>query len=286
MNKKLIKFLNIIPDRIYLNLAYLKFMHKKLNLKNPKTFNEKLQWLKLYDRNPIYTQLVDKYEVRDFVADKIGNQYLIPLLGIWDNFDEIDFKKLPEKFVLKSTHDSGGIKICKNRSEFDKIEAKQFFEKSLKYNFYYFGREWPYKNVKPRLIAEQYMEDDSGYELKDYKFFCFNGEPQYMFIATDRNKSDEETKFDFFDMNFKHLPLKNGHPNSNKELKKPYCFDEMKKLARILSENIPHVRVDFYEINQRVYFGELTFYHWSGFVPFEPEEWDYNFGKLVKINEV
>ena len=202
---------------------------------------------------------------------------------MWDNFDDIDFDKLPDQFVLKCTHDSGGLVICRDKNKLDKDEAKKKIEKSLERNYYLSGREWPYKNVKRRIIAEKYMVDESGYELKDYKFFCFNGKVKSLFIARDRSKQGEETKFDFFDENFNHLPFTNGHPNSEQSYFKPGKFDEMKQLAEILSKEIPHVRVDFYNINGQIYFGELTFYHWSGMVPFVPEEWDYTFGNWIDL---
>lgn len=272
-------------DELYLKLLYRVNMHKPLNLKSPTTFNEKIQWLKLYDRNPLYTVMVDKCEAKKYVAKKIGEQYIIPTLGVWDRFDEINFDRLPVQFVLKTTHDSGGVVICKDKGVFDREKARQILEHSLKRRYFLNTREWPYKNVKPRIIAEQYMVDESGYELKDYKIFCFDGLPKAMFIASDRQVEGAETKFDFFDMDFEHLPFTNGHPNAAYELKRPAAFDEMKLLAGKLSEGISQVRVDFYFINDQVYFGELTFSHWSGMVPFEPEEWDYKFGEWINLPE-
>lgn len=275
------QLLNWMPDELYLKIQYRLAMGKKLNLKNPTTYNEKTQWIKLHDRKPEYTMMVDKYAVRKYVADTIGDEYSIPLVGgPWKSFDEIDFDKLPDQFVLKCNHDSGGLVICTDKSKLDKEAAREKINKCMQRNFYWLHREWPYKDVKPCIIAEKYMVDDSGYELKDYKFFCFDGVPKAMFIATDRNVS---TKFDFFDMDFNHLPFINGHPCADKTPEKPQSFDEMKRLAAILSKGIRHVRVDFYEINGRVYFGELTFFHWSGVVPFEPEEWDYRFGAWIRI---
>lgn len=262
---------------------YYARMGKRLDLNNPQTYNEKLQWLKLYDRKPEYTKLVDKYEVKKFVVDRIGNKHVIPTLGVWDSFEQIDFDSLPKQFVLKCTHDSGGLFICTDKDKLDIEVARKKINQSLRRNFYYFGREWPYKNVKPRIIAEKYMVDESGYELKDYKFFCFDGVPKALFIATDRQLKDEDTKFDFYDAEFNHIPVVNGHPNAYKEIKKPESFEEMKRLASILSVNIPHVRVDLYDINGHIYFGELTFYHFSGMVPFEPDEWDYTFGSWINL---
>lgn len=276
-------FFNWMSDIQYLRIAYRIEMGKNLNLDTPTTYNEKLQWLKLYNRKPEYTAMVDKYEVKPIVAKIIGDKYIIPTLGVWNHFDEIDFDKLPNQFVLKCTHDSGGLVVCKDKSKLDRKAAKRKIEQCLKNNFFWGMREWPYKNVKPRIIAEQYMEDEQTHELRDYKFFCFDGEVKALFIATERMKEGEETKFDFFDENYNHLPFTNGHPNADVLPQKPICFDEMKVLAAKLSKGIPHVRVDFYEVNGKVYFGEMTFFHWSGFTPFEPEEWDYTFGSWIKL---
>lgn len=271
---------NFLPDKFFLKIRFRLELNKKLDLVTPKTFNEKLQWLKLYDRNPLYTQLVDKYEVRKYISNKIGDEYLIPLLGVWDNFDDINFDTLPNQFVLKCTHDSGGLVICTDKSKFDRNLAREKICKCLKRNFFNLTREWPYKNVKPRIIAEKYMVDESGNELKDYKFFCFDGVCEFLFVATERPYN---TKFDFYDVNFNHLPIINGHPNSNKKISKPIGFEKMIELARTLSIGIPHVRVDFYNVNGKLYFGELTFFHYSGFTPFEPESWDYKFGNMINL---
>lgn len=276
-------FYRHMDDRKYLEKLYRATFGKELNLENPQTFNEKLQWLKLYDRKPIYTTMVDKYAAKEYVADKIGEEYIIPTLGVWDKFDDIDFDALPDQFVLKCTHDSGGLAICRNKKTFDIAAARKKINRCLKRNYYYTFREWPYKNVKPRIIAEKYMVDESGYELKDYKIFCFDGQPKIMFIATDRANPEEETKFDFFDMEFNHLPFQNGHPNAKKSIMQPKGFEKMKELAAKLSAGIPQVRVDFYDIDGKVYFGELTFSHWSGFVPFDPEEWDYKLGAWIDL---
>jgi hypothetical protein len=273
-------YFNWVPDPLYLRIKYRLELYKKLNLSNPITFNEKMQWLKLYDRNPQYTMMVDKLAVRDYVSNLIGGQHLFPLLGHWENVDQIDFDQLPNQFVLKCTHDSGGSVICKDKSELDIGAAKAKLLRHLRNNFYYEKREWPYKNVKPRLLAEKFMVDESGVELKDYKFFCFDGEPKALFVASDRGAG---TKFDFYDMEFNHLPFCNGHPNATKTITKPAGFEHMKALAATLSQGIPHVRVDLYDINGAIYFGEFTFTHWSGFVPFNPEEWDYTFGSWLTL---
>lgn len=269
-----------IPDKLLLKILFRARIGKRLNLEKPSTFNEKLQWLKIHDKNPMYTQLVDKYEVRKYIAEKIGDQYLIPLIGVYDTFNEIDFDSLPNQFVLKCTHDSGGVIICKDKSKLDRSLAERKINKHLKKNYYWLKREWPYKYVKPRIICEEYVEDKSSKELKDYKFFCFNGEPKVFFIASDRGT---DTRFDFFDLNFNRLPLKNHYKNSDKKIEKPKNLDEMIKFSRILSDKIPHVRVDFYEVNGEVFFGELTFYHFSGFEKFEPEKYDRLFGSWLEL---
>lgn len=270
----------IKSDELFIKLEYFSGMKKFPDLKSPKTYNEKLQWLKLNCKNDNYTHLVDKYEAKEYVKDIIGEKYIIPTLGIGDSFDDIDFEQLPNQFVLKTTHDSGGVVVCKDKSKLDMKKARKKLEKSLKNNFFYEHREYPYKNVKPRIIAEKFMVDESGTELKDYKFFCFDGEVKMLFVATDR---PFDTRFDFFDTEFNHLPFKQGHPLATKEIKKPRGFEDMKRIAAILSKGMPHVRVDLYDINGHIYFGELTFFHFSGNVPFEPEEWDYKIGNWLKL---
>jgi len=265
------------PEK-YLQRMFYKRMGYELNLQNPQTYNEKLQWMKLYDHNLLYTKLVDKYEVKHYVSDTIGSQYIIPTIGVWNKVHDIDFEKLPNQFVLKCTHDSGGLVICKDKNSFDTSKAKKILKKSLKRNFYYMGFEWPYKDVKPRIIAETYMEDSKTKELRDYKFFCFDGVVKALFIATERQKEGEDVKFDFFDANFNHLPFRQGHENAEEVPEKPICFEEMKRLASILSKNMPQVRVDFYEVDGKVYFGEMTFFHHGGWTPFEPSKWDNIFG--------
>lgn len=279
--KRLIKKLShIIPDKLYIKLKYRMRMGKFPDLKNPKTFNEKLQWLKLYDRKPIYTTMVDKYEVKKYVADLIGEEYVIPLLGVWDKFDDIDFDALPERFVLKCTHDSGGLVIFRDKKALDINKVKTKLNNSLKNNYFYHTREWPYKNVNPKIIAEKYLENDSGEELKDFKFFCFNGEPKIMYISNDIG-SDPRT--DFFDMDFNHLDLHFKDPNADVLPQKPVQFEKMKELAAILSKDIPHVRVDFYESNGNIYFGEFTFFHSGGMFDITPSEWKIILGEWIKI---
>lgn len=270
--------LNWMPDKWYLSLMFRSQMGYWMDWKRPKTFNEKLQWLKIHNRNPLYTKLVDKYEVRKYVAEKIGGEYLIPLLGIWNNTDEIDYSKLPNQFVLKCTHDSNSVVICRNKNKFDFESAKKKLHSCLSRNFYYVAREWPYKNVKPRIIAEQYLESEGQKNISDYKFFCFRGLPKFMYISRDH---DTHPTTDFFDMEFNKLPIRMRDPNSNTSIFKPRQFEKMKELASILSQGIPHVRVDFYCIQDKIYFGEMTFYHNAGFFPLEPKEMNKKIGNLL-----
>lgn len=282
MYTKLQKYLS---DEQSIKLKYRCSLKKKLNLENPRSFTEKLNWQKLYDHNPLYTKLVDKYEVKDYVAELIGEEYLIKTIAVYDSADQIDFDRLPKKFVIKCTHDSGDIIICKDKNLLDVEDARRKLANGLNNNFYYDSREWPYKNVKPRIIVEEYMEDSKTKELRDYKFFCFDGKVECMFVASDR-QNREEPFFDFFDMNYNHLNIKNGHPNSSVLPEKPVCFELMKQLASILSKGLPQVRVDLYEVDGKVYFGEYTFFHFGGFTPFVPEEWDFKLGSLIDIKKI
>lgn len=273
-----------ISDRLYLKIKFRYEMGYKLDLKNPKTFNEKLQWLKLYDRNPLYTKMVDKYEVREYIKEKIGEEYLIPLIGVYDNFDDIDFDKLPNQFVIKCNHDSGGLIICKDKTKLNIAAAKTKINNSLKTNYFYSGREWPYKNVKPRIIVEKYMEDKESKELVDYKFMCFNGKVRMLFTCTER--FIKKLKVTFFDLNWKKLPFERKYESSKKNIKKPINFDLMIELSEKLSKSIPFVRVDWYEINGKLYFGELTFFPGSGYEKFSPEECDYKLGNMIDLKKV
>ena len=272
-----------MSDKTYIQFLYKSHMGRKLNLANPQTYSEKLQWLKLNDHNPIYTKLVDKYRVREYIREKIGEDYLIPLLGVWKTAEEIDISVLPDRFVLKCNHDTGSIIVCHDKNKFDLETEKKKLSNCLKNGTFWYTREWPYKGVDPCIIAEKYMEDDTYHDLRDYKFFCFDGVPKAMFIATERLNPEKPTAFDFFDMNFNHLPIKQGHPNADNIPEKPINFEKMKELARVLSEGFPHIRVDFYEINGQVYFGELTFYHFGGVEPFIPESWDSVFGSWLNL---
>jgi len=283
MRKNIKYFLRFLPDKVYMQIYYFAQFKHFIDFKNPKTYNEKLNWLKLNDRNPEYTNMVDKYEAKKYVANIIGEQYIIPTLGIYEKFEDIDFEKLPNKFVIKCTHDSEGVVICDDKKTLDIAMAKRKIEKAMKYNFYYIGREWPYKNIKPRILIEQYMEDHTDGELRDYKFFCFDGEPKAMFIATDRNKG--ETKFDYFDIDFHHLDIRQHYPNASKEIRKPQTFDEMITLSKQISKGLKHARIDFYEVDGKLYFGEITFYHFSGFQPFNDTKWDALFGEWLNLNK-
>lgn len=275
-------FFKEINDEEYLKRMFKCSMKKELNLDNPQTFNEKLQWLKLYDRKPEYTTMVDKYAVKKYVADIIGEEYIIPTLGVWNHFDEIDFDKLPNQFVLKCTHDSGGIVICKDKNKLDLKSAKKKIEKCLKRNYYWSSREWPYKDVKPRIIAEPYMEDSKYGSLTDYKFFCFNGKMKCLYISIGSHTTKQ--KLQFFDRNFNILPIKRSdYLDFDKIPEKPFHLDDMIVLAEKLSRDIPHTRIDFYYIHNRIYFGEITFFTGSGFIPFTDKKWDYKLGSWLKL---
>ncbi len=269
-------FLKNMDDAKYLKMQYKLKFKKELNLEHPKTFNEKIQWLKINDRNPEYTKWVDKYEVRKIIADKIGEEYLIPLLGVYNSTNEIDFDKLPNQFVLKCTHDSGGIIVCTDKSKLNQGEVKKRLNKRLKTNFYWSGREWPYKDVKPRIVCEQYMTDESGWELKDYKVFCFNGKPKYIEVDYNRYVSH---KLNLYDTEWNFIDAYLTSPNDKDvEILKPKKLELMLELAARLAENTIFLRVDFYSIEDRLYCGEITLSPGSGFVEFHPEEMDLTMG--------
>ena len=281
------KVLNALPDRLYLRLAFHAKAGYRLNLNAPKSFNEKLQWLKLYDRKTVYRTMVDKYEVKQYVAKMIGEEYIIPTLGLWDMFDDIDFDKLPEQFVLKCTHDSGGLVICKDKKHLDLGKAKEKIEKSLGTNYYCFGREWPYKNVKPRIIAEKYMEDRGSSELRDYKVLCFNGEPKLIELHQGRF-TDHQTQ-DIYDTSWKKTEITQGrianYQISTGVYPRPNTLEKMIELSRTLSKDIPHVRVDWYSVEDRLFFGELTFFDGSGFDPWDRFEDDLLLGSWITLPE-
>lgn len=276
-----------LSDEEFLNKAYRVHLGKELDLENPQTFNEKLQWLKLYDRNPEYTRMVDKYEAKKYVAEKLGEEYIIPTLGVWNKFEDIDLDELPEQFVLKCTHDSGGLVICLDKKSLDVEAARKKINACLKVNYYWKWREWPYKDVKPRIIAEPYMEDsrDKGLiGLTDYKFFCFNGEPKFLFISRGIKKH-EIRRISFLTLDWEFAPYKRTDYSGFLELPdKPKGFDDMIACARILSAGCDFLRVDMYEIEDKIYFSELTFSPCGGFMPFEPKEWDEIMGSWIELH--
>ena len=225
-------------DRFYVKTIYRLYTGKRLDLVYPQTYNEKLNWQKLYDHNPLYTKMVDKYAAKEYVANIIGKEYIIPTLGCWETPEEISWDSLPEKFVLKTTHDSGGVVIVKDKRSLNKRKALKILSQHLKADNFSFTREWPYKNVPRRIIAEQYVEDKKTHELRDYKFFCFNGQVKALFVAQDRGKSGEEVKFDYFDSDFNHLDIHQYHAAGKEIPEKPVQFDEMKQLASRLEKTV------------------------------------------------
>ena len=268
--------------------AYIKIKYRLLNgtwpdLKNPQSFNEKLNWLKIHDRNSRYTLLADKYKVKEIVSDLTNNQLLTAkCLGVWDHADQIEFSKLPSRFVLKCTHDSGSMVICKDKSTLDIEKTKKKMEEGLDRDFYLFSREWPYKNIEKRIIAEEYIEPDSGDTLRDYKFWCFNGEPKLMYVT---NKIGEIYE-NFYDMDFKPVNIEHGSPRYIPEFEKPCGFEKMKKFAKTLSHGIPFVRIDFWNVKDKVYFGEFTFYDWAGFMPFNNKDQDIELGSWINLSAI
>lgn len=271
----------IWSDKMFLRMYFWCNLGYKLNLKSPRTFNEKLNWLKIYNKHPEYSKLVDKKEAKEYTASIVGDKYIIPTLAVYDKVEDIDFEKLPKQFVLKCTHDSGGVVVCKDKSILDKGAAIRKLKKGLRSNFFTITREYPYNNVKPRIIAEQYMEDETG-ELRDYKFFCFNGEPKYMLLVSGRQAGNK--RFDYFDLNWNHLPVHDvGCPGAERLPAKPDNFEEMIFIAKKLSKGMTHVRVDLYNINCKIFFGELTFFDGSGLSVYDPREWDFKFGQFLKL---
>lgn len=270
-----------MSDKVYTEIEYYLNIGEPLNLSKPKLFNEKLQWLKLYDHNPRYTIMVDKYRVRNYIEEVLGKQYLIPLLGVWDNPDDINFGNLPNQFVLKCNHNSGtGMCICRNKKDLDLSKVKRELRKGLREDYYLLHREWPYKDVPRKIIAEKYMVDEGGDVLTDYKFFCFGGRPRVMYISND---GADSPRTDFFDMDFNHIPIKMKDPNAEKIPTKPQNFELMKELAGRISQGFPFLRTDFYEIDGKVYVGELTLYHNAGLSRIEPKEWNYKLGDYLEL---
>lgn len=272
-----------MDDRTYLKFIYRGLTGNTLHLDPPVTLNEKLQWLKLYDRRPEYATMVDKHLVKDYVANIIGQEHIVKTLGVWDSFDQIDFDALPEQFVLKCTHDSGGLAICKDKAHFDKEKARKKIEACMAQEYFFRAREWPYKFVEKKIIAEEYLSDGENADLPDYKIHCFGGEPKLILVCRDRYSRMTE---DFFSEKWEHLPMKRpNHPAASQPIPAPECLEEMLELARVLAKDIPFVRVDFYQVGNRVYFGELTFYPTSGFGQFEPDDWDARLGAWLLLPE-
>lgn len=275
---------NFLDDESYIKRDFLYQFGVELDLQDPKTFNEKIQWLKLNDRKEIYTKLVDKYMVRTYIKELWGEEYLIPLLGVWDSPDEIDFNKLPDKFVLKCNHNSGlGMTICKNKEGLEVKKVRKQLKKALRQNYYKMGREWPYKNVQRKIVAEKYMEDQNGC-LNDYKVFVFNGKAHFIQVDYDRFTDHHRN---FYDLNWEYVPFTTCYPtNADHVVEKPVCLDEMIEKAEQVTNDIgtpPFLRVDFYVIDGRLYFGELTFYHGSGTEKFMPAEYDRILGDLMSL---
>ncbi len=276
----------LTSDRFFLKLLFRHKLGMKLNLTHPQTYNEKLQWLKLNYRKPKMVSLVDKYEVKKYVAEKVGEQYIIPTLGIWDSFSAIDFEKLPHSFVLKATHDQGSVLICRNKNKFDYKQANAFLSNRLRRNYYHLYREWPYKEIKPRIIAEKMIVDKRQNDLKDFKFFCFHGEIKLISIHRNRNNKDLDTTRDFYNPDLRHLDITLGYEQSGAEFEKMDNYEEMVKIVKELSHGFPHIRIDLYNTGKRIYFGEMTFYPAAGLKPIKPEQWDYRMGSYIDLNGI
>lgn len=271
----------ILPDKIYLKKLYKLRTGKKLNLRNPQTFNEKLNWLKLHNRKPEYTVMADKYKVREFVANKIGEQYLVPLLGVWNSPDEIDFDALPNEFVLKCNHDNGII-ICKDKSKLDIEKTKKELALRLSRDYFKKLREWPYKDIPRKIICEEYIKNKDNSPYIEYKVFCFNGVPEYFLVISDRFRNSEPT-LDTYNSKWEYTDLSMNAPRAGNIYCKPECFDELCELSKTLSSDTPFLRVDFNFWNNNLFFGELTFYDYAGFRKYQPEEWDYRLGELLVL---
>lgn len=280
---------NLFSDKKYLKALYYIIFGKRLNLNNPQTFNEKLNWLKLNDRNPLYTTLVDKYKVKEFVASIIGEEYVVKTYGVWSSPREIDFDILPNQFVLKTTHDSTKPIICKDKSTLDYEFVRNRMGRYMKNNLFLKTREWPYKNVVPQIIADEYLDDgshtpDDAISLIDYKFWCFNGAPALMYITV----KDKKVFENFYDKDFNPVDINHNFNRHQPEFDKPEGYEEMWNLAGKLStaSHSPFVRVDFFNIRGKIYFGEFTFYDWAGLRPFVSDKQDYELGSWINIQNV
>lgn len=286
MNPIVRKTLSILPDKWYLDLQFYKNFHRLPDWKNPKTFNEKLQWLKLYDRNPEYVKLVDKYAVKEFVAERIGAEHVIPTLGVWERAEDIEWDSLPRQFVLKTTHGGGnnGVVVCTNKDTFDKEAAVKKLSEGLKHDSAAYGREWPYRFVPRRIIAEQYIEPKpEDKDLPDYKWFCFDGEPKYCQVI--QNRSTNET-IDFFDTEWNHQDFIGLNPAAGPAAvtpARPANLETQIRIARELSKTLPFSRIDLYDTGNNTFFGEVTFFPNSGYGRFRPEQYDELLGELLKL---
>ena len=278
-------WLNWVPDSLYLKVLYRVIMGRKLNLKNPKEYNEKLQWLKLNDRKPEYSTMVDKYEVRGYIEDLLGDKYLIPCLGIYDSVDEIDIDALPDRFVLKCTHDSGSVEICKDKSSFDIEGARHRLSQAMKRNYYATYREWPYKYVKPRIIAEGYLEGDGG-DLKDYKVMCFNGEAKIIEVHENRFVEGKVHTQTFYDREWNIVPLTQVETVTvDRPSERPRQLEEILRLSELIAKNMYHARIDWYIEGDKIYFGEITFFDGSGFESFSTPEMERMLGDMINLPE-
>ncbi len=277
-------FYHSLSDEEYIKRLWKYKMDKPLDLENPKTFCEKMQWLKIHDHNPRYTKLADKYEIKKIVAEEIGSEHVVPLLGVWDSFDDIDLSKLPDSFILKTTHDSGGFMICKDKKNFDVSAARKKFSKALKRNFYWSGREWQYKNIPPRIIAEKYIDSLGKPDSLEYKLTCVDGKVVFTTVCKGIAHSGfDDRSNDHFDRDGNRMPWYAYYKPSKTPVSLPAQADEMIGYAEKLSKGIPYVRADFYIVDDIVYFGELTFYTWDGFLKFEPDEWDLKLGEMITL---
>lgn len=282
--KEMNEILRDVDDETFLKEYYLMFLGKPLNLENPKTLCEKIQWLKMYDRNPLYTKLADKYEVRKYVAETIGEKYLVPNFGVWNSFDEIDFDTLPKQFILKCTNNSGYFYVVKDKENFDKKAARKILEEGLQFNYFYQSREWVYKDIQPRIIADAYIDTLGQPDSIEYKITCFNGKFAFLtFCKGKAHASYEERTNDHYDINFEKQYGYVNYKNTDIAWEKPDQWDEFIEISEKLAQNIPYVRADFYIHNDKIYFGELTFYTWAGFMKFEPEEWDRKLGDMLVL---
>lgn len=271
-----------MSDKRYIKWVYRLTNGEKLNLDNPMTFNEKMNWIKLYDRNPQYTTMAGKYTAKEFVSKRLDStEIIVPCLGLYNHFDEIDFDKLPQQFVIKTTHDSSGVVVCRDKSKLNIEEAKKKIEKSLKRDFFMVSREWPYKDIQHKVIVDQFIDNHTDHEMTDYKFWCFNGEPKVVYV-TNKGKSIREN---FYDMDWNILDIDHGFPRSKPEFEKPEALEEMKRIASRLSEGIPFLRVDFFYVDGHIWFGECTFFDWGGMRAFKSKEWEKKLGDWISLPE-